>query len=94
MYSINGQWELIETWAHRVTLHHSCCAKEVAQISYDIHIKRLPLFYITNFILPCALIAALNAMVFLTPAGRLLSRNNDCSSSKSKSNNTVIIASI
>lgn len=72
MYSPNGQWELVGTWAHRETLQHSCCTKEVAQITYDIHIKRLPLFYITNFILPCALIAALNAMVFLTPAGMFM----------------------
>ncbi|XP_028408538.1 acetylcholine receptor subunit alpha-1-A-like [Dendronephthya gigantea] len=68
MFSPNSQWELLETWAHRHTLRHSCCAKDVAQIQYDIHIKRLPLFYISNFILPCALIAALTAMVFLTPA--------------------------
>ena len=68
MFSPNSQWELVETWAHRQTLKHSCCSNEVAQIQYDIHIKRLPLFYISNFILPCALIAALTAMVFLTPA--------------------------
>ena len=70
MFSPNSQWELVETWAHRNTLKHSCCSNEVAQIQYDIHIKRLPQFYISNFILPCALIAALTAMVFLTPAGR------------------------
>jgi hypothetical protein len=69
MFSPNSQWELVETWAHRNPLQHSCCSKEVAQIQYDIHIKRLPSFYISNFILPCALIAALAAMVFLTPAG-------------------------
>lgn len=68
MFSPNSQWELVETWAHRNPLQHSCCSKEVAQIQYDIHIKRLPSFYISNFILPCALIAALAAMVFLTPA--------------------------
>ena len=71
-YSLNGEWDLLGAWPEERLVTHPCCRQEVAEISYVIHIKRLSLFYVTSFIVPCALVAILTVLVFLTPEGELL----------------------
>ncbi|XP_031564357.1 acetylcholine receptor subunit alpha-1-B-like [Actinia tenebrosa] len=66
-YLTNGEWTLKSTRAERTQVSHICCKHDVARITYTIRIKRKTLFYMTNFILPCAIIAFLTLLVFLTP---------------------------
>ncbi|XP_020903827.1 neuronal acetylcholine receptor subunit alpha-7 [Exaiptasia diaphana] len=66
-YHLNGEWELMEASSRRTTVVHICCKNDVARITYHLHLKRRTLFYMTNFILPCAIIAFLTLLVFLTP---------------------------
>ena len=45
-----------------------CCKDPFMDITFFLHIKRQPLFYGFNFILPCFLVNALAVLVFLLPA--------------------------
>lgn len=66
-YIANGEWVLISARSERSLMSHLCCKKMVSGVSYVLHIRRLPLFYVTNFIIPCALISVLTLLVFLMP---------------------------
>ena len=68
-YLANGEWQLINARSEQSLMSHSCCKEMVSGVSYVLHIKRLSQFYVTNFIIPCALIAVLTLLVFLMPEG-------------------------
>lgn len=68
-YLKNGEWALISTRSERSLMSHFCCKSMVSGVSYVLHIRRLSLFYVTIFILPCALISVLTLLVFLMPEG-------------------------
>lgn len=66
-YIPNGEWELISAISEPSLKSHFCCKSMVSGVSYVLHIRRLSLFYVTNFIIPCALISVLTLLVFLMP---------------------------
>ncbi len=71
-YLANGEWELISARSEPSFMSHFCCKAMVSGVSYVLHIRRLSQFYVTNFIMPCALISVLTLLVFLMPEGTLL----------------------
>lgn len=66
-YLANGEWMLISARSERSLRPHFCCKSMVSGVSYMLHIRRRSLFYVTSFILPCALISVLTLLVFLMP---------------------------
>uniref|UniRef100_A0A3B3Z6D2 Neurotransmitter-gated ion-channel transmembrane domain-containing protein n=1 Tax=Periophthalmus magnuspinnatus TaxID=409849 RepID=A0A3B3Z6D2_9GOBI len=65
----NGEWEVIHRPAKRNTYKHIPMESNKHQdITFYLIIKRKPLFYIVNIIIPCVLISFLASLVYYLPA--------------------------
>ncbi|KAM4605966.1 acetylcholine receptor subunit delta [Polymixia lowei] len=65
----NGEWEVIHRPAKRNTYKHIPKESNKHQdITFYLIIKRKPLFYIINIIIPCVLISFLASLVYYLPA--------------------------
>lgn len=65
----NGEWEIIHRPAKRNTYKHIPMESNKHQdITFYLTIKRKPLFYIVNIIIPCVLISFLASLVYYLPA--------------------------
>ncbi|KTG07274.1 hypothetical protein cypCar_00020678 [Cyprinus carpio] len=49
-------------------IKYNCCEEIYTDITYSIYIRRLPLFYTINMIIPCLLISFLTVLVFYLPS--------------------------
>lgn len=67
MYTISGEWDLVDTPAVRHAVKYSCCPDNFIDITYTIHIRRKVLFYMTNLIVPCLVLAMLTVFSFHLP---------------------------
>lgn len=68
-YTSNGQWTLVSVNATRNVVKYSCCKYPYVDITFSVHIRRRPLFYVHNLILPCILLATLTVFSFTLPPG-------------------------
>ncbi|VDL64051.1 unnamed protein product [Hymenolepis diminuta] len=67
-YVPSGVWDFIEGPASPLYRHGTISNRPpTSRISFKIVLRRKPLFYITNIIIPCALIALLGICVFCLP---------------------------
>ena len=66
-YVSNGEWDLIEMRAHLNKMKYNCCQYLFYDVTYYLTIKRKPLYYIFNLIVPCALISSLTLIKFFLP---------------------------
>lgn len=65
----NGEWEVIHRPAKKNTYKHIPMESSKHQdITFYLIIKRKPLFYIVNIIIPCVLISFLASLVYYLPA--------------------------
>lgn len=65
----NGEWEVIHRPAKKNTYKHIPMESNKHQdITFYLIIKRKPLFYIVNIIIPCVLISFLASLVYYLPA--------------------------
>ena len=55
-YQSNGEFDLIEFTPERNVEYYSCCPEPYPDITYTIKLRRRPMFYVFNLILPCVLI--------------------------------------
>ncbi|XP_029002832.1 acetylcholine receptor subunit delta isoform X2 [Betta splendens] len=68
-FTENGEWEIIHRPARRNTYKHIPKESNKHQdITFYLIIKRKPLFYIVNIIIPCVLISFLASLVYYLPA--------------------------
>ncbi|KAA8580519.1 hypothetical protein FQN60_013477, partial [Etheostoma spectabile] len=68
-FTENGEWEIIHRPAKRNTYKHIPMESNKHQdITFYLIIKRKPLFYIVNIIIPCVLISFLASLVYYLPA--------------------------
>ncbi|KAI8789411.1 neuronal acetylcholine receptor subunit alpha-10 [Biomphalaria glabrata] len=67
-YIPNSEWEMIRFSAERTVRSFSCCDEPYPDITFYIVIKRRPLFYIFNMILPCILITLVALLGFYIPS--------------------------
>ncbi|XP_033627794.1 neuronal acetylcholine receptor subunit beta-3-like [Asterias rubens] len=64
-YSDIGVWELLKV---TITAKDSTIGGlSFPELSYSIHLRRRPLFYLLEIVLPCVLLSLLNLMVFVLP---------------------------
>uniref|UniRef100_A0A3Q2QLY2 Cholinergic receptor, nicotinic, delta (muscle) n=1 Tax=Fundulus heteroclitus TaxID=8078 RepID=A0A3Q2QLY2_FUNHE len=68
-FTENGEWEIIHRPAKKNTYKHIPKESNKHQdITFYLIIKRKPLFYIVNVIIPCMLISSLASLVYYLPA--------------------------
>uniref|UniRef100_A0A3P8UJ07 Cholinergic receptor, nicotinic, delta (muscle) n=1 Tax=Cynoglossus semilaevis TaxID=244447 RepID=A0A3P8UJ07_CYNSE len=68
-FTENGEWEIIHRPAKRNMYKHiSMESNKHQDITFYLVIKRKPLFYIVNIIIPCVLISFLASLVYYLPA--------------------------
>ncbi|XP_071102064.1 neuronal acetylcholine receptor subunit alpha-10-like isoform X1 [Haliotis cracherodii] len=67
-YIHNSEWLLVKLLVKRNVVYYSCCDEPYPDITYYIHIRRRPLFYIFNMILPCILITLVALLGFYIPS--------------------------
>ncbi|CAH3034470.1 unnamed protein product, partial [Pocillopora meandrina] len=68
-YTSNGQWTLVSVNATRNVVKYSCCKYPYVDITFRVHLRRRPLFFVQNLILPCILLATLTVFSFTLPPG-------------------------
>ncbi|XP_077987841.1 neuronal acetylcholine receptor subunit alpha-7-like isoform X2 [Glandiceps talaboti] len=67
-YEHNGEWDTLGINVHRNPGIYSCCpGREYPDVTFTITIRRKPLFYIFNLIIPCFLISGMSMLVFILP---------------------------
>lgn len=65
----NGEWEIVHRPAKRNTYKHIPMESNKHQdITFYLVIRRKPLFYVVNIIIPCVLISFLALLVYYLPA--------------------------
>lgn len=66
-YIESGEWELKGASLKRNVVRYSCCPDPYVDITYTIHVKRKVLYYLSNLILPCLLLAILTVFTHCLP---------------------------
>ncbi|CAF4478627.1 unnamed protein product [Rotaria socialis] len=67
-YTPSIEWEILNLRAIRHEKVYSCCVDVYLDLTFTCTIKRKPLFYIVNLIVPCVNISVLAVLVFLLPS--------------------------
>jgi len=66
-YTISGEWDLVAAPVKRNVITYSCCPDPFIDITFTLHIRRKVLFYLTNLIVPCIVLAMLTVFSFHLP---------------------------
>ncbi|KAM9817054.1 neuronal acetylcholine receptor subunit alpha-3 [Neosynchiropus ocellatus] len=64
----SGEWVIIDAPGYKHDIKYNCCEEIFTDITYSLYIRRLPLFYTINMIIPCLLISFLTVLVFYLPS--------------------------
>uniref|UniRef100_I3MUX9 Cholinergic receptor nicotinic alpha 2 subunit n=1 Tax=Ictidomys tridecemlineatus TaxID=43179 RepID=I3MUX9_ICTTR len=67
-YWESGEWAIINATGTYNSKKYDCCAEIYPDVTYAFLIRRLPLFYTINLIIPCLLISCLTVLVFYLPS--------------------------
>ncbi|XP_072136025.1 neuronal acetylcholine receptor subunit alpha-4-like [Mobula birostris] len=67
-YWESGEWAIVSAIGNYNIKKYECCAEVYSDITYSFIIRRLPLFYTINLIVPCLLISFLTVLVFYLPS--------------------------
>ncbi|OWF38748.1 Neuronal acetylcholine receptor subunit alpha-10 [Mizuhopecten yessoensis] len=67
-YIQNSEWDLQKLYVARKVVYYSCCTEPYPDITFYIHIRRRPLFYIFNMVMPCILITLVALLGFYVPS--------------------------
>ncbi|XP_032186740.1 neuronal acetylcholine receptor subunit alpha-2 [Mustela erminea] len=67
-YWESGEWAIINATGTYNTKKYDCCAEIYPDVTYYFVIRRLPLFYTINLIIPCLLLSCLTVLVFYLPS--------------------------
>ncbi|XP_062869600.1 neuronal acetylcholine receptor subunit alpha-4b [Trichomycterus rosablanca] len=67
-YWESGEWVIINAVGKYNIKKYECCTEIYPDITFYFIIRRLPLFYTINLIIPCLLISCLTVLVFYLPS--------------------------
>ncbi len=71
----NDAWSLLSFHGKRHVLQYSCCAQPYTNLYYHIVIRRKPLFYMVNLIVPTSVITLISLVGFFMPSSSNGQRN-------------------
>ena len=63
----NGEWALLEMPFIKHTTVYLCCPEPYTDLTYWVVIKRKPLYYMFNLIIPSVFLTATSLLVFILP---------------------------
>ncbi|XP_061033272.1 neuronal acetylcholine receptor subunit alpha-6 isoform X1 [Eubalaena glacialis] len=64
----NSEWEIVDVSGYKHDIKYNCCEEIYTDITYSFYIRRLPMFYTINLIIPCLFISFLTVLVFYLPS--------------------------
>lgn len=67
-YQENGEFKLESFRAEKSYVYYSCCPNPFPDITFFIELRRRPMFYVFNLILPCVLINGIGTDLRFVPA--------------------------
>jgi len=67
-YSEHSEWSVDDAYLQRNVLYYGCCPEPYPDITVELVLKRKPLFYILNLLLPMIFIGLLTLLSFFLPA--------------------------
>ena len=67
-YIPNTEWALVKLHVKRNVRFYSCCAEPYPDITYTVQMRRKPLFYVFNMIMPCFIITLISLLGFYIPS--------------------------
>ncbi|XP_005001342.1 neuronal acetylcholine receptor subunit alpha-6 isoform X2 [Cavia porcellus] len=67
-YWENSEWEIVDASGYKHDIKYNCCEEIYTDITYSFYIRRLPMFYTINLIIPCLFISFLTVLVFYLPS--------------------------
>nr|XP_026238483.1 neuronal acetylcholine receptor subunit alpha-2-like [Urocitellus parryii] len=67
-YWESGEWAIINATGTYNSKKYDCCSEIYPDVTYAFVIRRLPLFYTINLIIPCLLTSCLTVLVFYLPS--------------------------
>lgn len=66
-YMESSEFELISAKAKRNVVTYSCCPEPYPDVTFTLHLRRKPGFFLYNIIIPCLVIASLAILTFVLP---------------------------
>ncbi|XP_055329446.1 neuronal acetylcholine receptor subunit alpha-10-like isoform X2 [Paramacrobiotus metropolitanus] len=66
-YVPSGEWDLVNISAKRTVVYYSCCAEPYPDITVHILLRRRPLYYVFNYLMPCGCATLFAFLGFYTP---------------------------
>lgn len=66
-YMTSSEFELISAKAQRNVVTYSCCPEPYPDVTFTLHLRRKPGFFLYNIIIPCLVIASLAILTFVLP---------------------------
>lgn len=68
-YYQNVEWDIMQATARRNVITYTCCPNDFyPDVTFNFKLRRKPLFYTVNLILPCVGITILSFLVFYLPS--------------------------
>lgn len=64
----NSEWEIVDASGYKHDIKYNCCEEIYTDITYSFSIRRLPMFYTINLIIPCLFVSFLTVLVFYLPS--------------------------
>lgn len=64
----NSEWEIVDASGYKHDIKYNCCEEIYTDITYSFYIRRLPMFYTINLIIPCLFVSFLTVLVFYLPS--------------------------
>eukprot|EP00079_Xenopus_tropicalis_P013778 XP_002942944.3 PREDICTED: neuronal acetylcholine receptor subunit alpha-6 [Xenopus tropicalis] len=64
----NSEWEIVDASGFKHDIKYNCCEEIYTDITYSFYIRRLPMFYTINLIMPCLFLSFLTVLVFYLPS--------------------------
>ena len=67
LFSPNGEWDVIDMPMKRHVVYYPCCPEPFPDLTFWLILKRKPLFYLYNLVMPSLVITGLSILAFLLP---------------------------
>ncbi|XP_070553662.1 neuronal acetylcholine receptor subunit alpha-7-like [Ptychodera flava] len=66
-FLLNEQWDIIFAVTRPHVVRYECCPETYPDVTFVVGLKRKPLYYVYNVVLPCVLLTALSLVGFMMP---------------------------